>query len=511
MSAWWRTYWSDARLAWNATAWDGIDMIVVNSDELWIPDVVMNQAVRVEEEEIVQGNLDVAIYADGSMFFSRSKLSAVRCELNLSNFPFDTQECGFQMASWMSSGYIFDLKPRIVDGEAAAVDLSRFSQNQEFALKRVRTSQYEETYTCCPEPYPAIEVTFSISRATLMYVTGIIFPLILVTVVGFMSFILNPQSGERIGLGITVLLTNAAIYMIAAEMMPQLNIWTAMSRLYATALVFSLATLIVSIVTVSLQYVHKDESEGSYASLLAIFVKHDADKSGYLEESELLSACSELGMHASNFKSLMLLVEKALVDDGKVSWFEWITILEALKSGDSLSAHHNIIVGSIVNCCFVREVKLRTERIKRRTLQTLHVQKMLALKGDAKARGRSVTLSAGQDAGPDAVAVGGVAAEGEGGGERSRRFSDAYVFPTDPNYAQELGALDRVIVSKEDVEDITPQIGRRIAAAIDAVAAIVFPVVFFWTIADILPELGKTFGRDGGEWLAEPTMEHWVL
>ena len=58
-------------------------------------------------------------------------------------------------------------------------------------------------------------------RHSITYISGILMPMILSTFVGMLAFGVNPGSGERISLGITVMLTNAAIYIVAFQVLPR--------------------------------------------------------------------------------------------------------------------------------------------------------------------------------------------------------------------------------------------------------------------------------------------------
>merc|ERR1719149_132407 len=102
-------------------------------------------------------------------------------------------------------------------GEDGAVDLSGFTQPNDFILESMHAERKITYYTCCPEPYPILSFTFVIRRQPLMYTCGIILPMVLVTCMGFLAFMLNPSSGERIGLSITVMLTTVAVYLVANE------------------------------------------------------------------------------------------------------------------------------------------------------------------------------------------------------------------------------------------------------------------------------------------------------
>ena len=63
--------------------------------------------------------------------------------------------------------------------------------------------------------------TLVIERRTLYYLFNIIFPCLWLALISVMTFWLPPESGEKITLGITVLLAYSVFMLLVAESMPQ--------------------------------------------------------------------------------------------------------------------------------------------------------------------------------------------------------------------------------------------------------------------------------------------------
>ena len=96
--------------------------------------------------------------------------------------------------------------------EANPIDLSEYpsSMNSEFQLIEVKAQHVVKYYGVSTTPYPTLVFTIYLERAaSVTYFSGIILPMIMSTFVGFLAFITNPAAGERVGLGVTVLLTQA--------------------------------------------------------------------------------------------------------------------------------------------------------------------------------------------------------------------------------------------------------------------------------------------------------------
>jgi hypothetical protein len=353
-TGWWRHYWSDPRLRWNSSRFD-VPMVTFRADEIWGPDGMVYEGF--ETTAIILGDpakMDFSVYSDGSVFVSKPLVHKVRCGFDLSQFPFDTQRCKITLGSWSYNGLITDVKPRLIDGKEAPFDFEYYAEHDEFALMEVNTVSSTTYYSCCVEPYPIITFEFVLKRQSLTYVGGIVGPLIMVTVAGFMTFILNPSSGERVGLGMTVLLTNAAIYMVAIDSTPRTGSWTIVSVLYVVSSAGAVVTLLVSMLCVSL-YCAKSYSQLTESILLRTFLGADANGDGRLDNTELKGAIEGLGLSEGQERGLRKIMhEQGLHKAESISFDDWFDVVLKLKQG-GLAAHHNPLIRWALSASVRRE------------------------------------------------------------------------------------------------------------------------------------------------------------
>lgn len=61
----------------------------------------------------------------------------------------------------------------------------------------------QKSYECCPEIYIDITYTIHVQRRTLYYGFNIIIPCVLISSMSLLLFMLPPDSGEKISLGVT--------------------------------------------------------------------------------------------------------------------------------------------------------------------------------------------------------------------------------------------------------------------------------------------------------------------
>ncbi|XP_031670440.1 neuronal acetylcholine receptor subunit alpha-7 [Oncorhynchus kisutch] len=111
--------------------------------------------------------------------------------------------------------------------------------------------------TACKEPYPDVTFTVTMRRRTLYYGLNLLIPCVLISGLALLVFLLPADSGEKISLGITVLLSLTVFMLLVAEIMPATSDSVPLIGQY-----FSFAMMIVGlslVVTVLvLQFHHHD-------------------------------------------------------------------------------------------------------------------------------------------------------------------------------------------------------------------------------------------------------------
>ena len=75
-------------------------------------------------------------------------------------------------------------------------------------------------YTCCDEPY--LDITFNITmrRKTLFYTVNLIIPCMGISFLTVLVFYLPSDSGEKVSLAISILLSLTVFFLLLAEIIP---------------------------------------------------------------------------------------------------------------------------------------------------------------------------------------------------------------------------------------------------------------------------------------------------
>ena len=100
------------------------------------------------------------------------------------------------------------------------MDLSNFVSNGEWELIHVEAIRNVITYPCCIEPFPDVTFVIHIRRRTLYYMYNVIIPCVMLSTLTLTGFWMRPDSGEKVTLGLTVLLAFSVFMLLVAESMP---------------------------------------------------------------------------------------------------------------------------------------------------------------------------------------------------------------------------------------------------------------------------------------------------
>ncbi|CAH3144231.1 unnamed protein product [Pocillopora meandrina] len=216
-NVWIRQKWNNHLLRWNASHYGGIKSINVDPKMVWLPDIVLYNNANTG---ITSGNMDqfktkVILSSDGTNTWYAPTILRSRCAIDIKFFPFDDQKCDLHFGSWTYDGLRVDLL-----NASNSVDLVSYMPSGEFEMVEAPVKRTIVKYSCCPEPYPNVIFTLHIRRKVLFYFNNLIVPCFLITAFALLTFVLPPNTGERVTLVITTLLAMTVFMLMIAENTP---------------------------------------------------------------------------------------------------------------------------------------------------------------------------------------------------------------------------------------------------------------------------------------------------
>ncbi|XP_060516111.1 neuronal acetylcholine receptor subunit alpha-7 isoform X1 [Cylas formicarius] len=247
---WLNLEWNDYNLRWNESEYGGVKDLRITPNKLWKPDVLMYNSADEGFDGTFQTN--VVVKHNGSCLYIPPGIFKSTCKIDITWFPFDDQHCDMKFGSWTHDGNQLDL---ILNSEGGG-DLSDFITNGEWYLIGMPGKKNTIIYACCPEPYVDVTFTIQIRRRTLYYFFNLIVPCVLISSMALLGFTLPPDSGEKLTLGVTILLSLTVFLNLVAETLPQVSDAIPLLGTYFNCIMFMVASSVVLTVVV-LNYHHR--------------------------------------------------------------------------------------------------------------------------------------------------------------------------------------------------------------------------------------------------------------
>ncbi|XP_046344475.2 neuronal acetylcholine receptor subunit alpha-2-like [Haliotis rufescens] len=215
--------WKDPRLAWNASEYGGMGTIRLPVDKLWIPDIVPYNTAGMYGRQSRYDEI-AHVLSDGSVFWVPLWTIASKCPMDMSSFPFDTQQCPMILGSWVHSRA--EMMLSFMESPSLDKDLalsgSDFSSpsHPTWELIRAVASIKSVNYTCCEDFFETLTVKVHISRRSTFYrflavgpaaVFGLLVPLL---------FLIPSSSDGKTTYGMLIMLSLTVLILALEEAIP---------------------------------------------------------------------------------------------------------------------------------------------------------------------------------------------------------------------------------------------------------------------------------------------------
>ena len=138
-----------------------------------------------------------------------------------------------------------------------AADLSKYTISGEWELLAATLERHEVFYSCCPHPFIDVTYYIHVKRRVLFYMMNLIVPCIVLAILTVFSFYLPPESGERIGLVITILLGLTVFMMVFTDNVPRTSEVTPLIGKYSVTVLIQV-TVALLVTCAILRVYHRD-------------------------------------------------------------------------------------------------------------------------------------------------------------------------------------------------------------------------------------------------------------
>ncbi|XP_036233926.1 acetylcholine receptor subunit beta-like 1 isoform X3 [Bactrocera oleae] len=214
-NVWLRLVWYDYQLQWDEADYGGIGVLRLPPDKVWKPDIVLFNNADGNYEVRYKSN--VLIYPTGEVLWVPPAIYQSSCTIDVTYFPFDQQTCIMKFGSWTFNG---DQVSLALYNNKNFVDLSDYWKSGTWDI--IEVPAYLNVYEGDGNHPTETDITFYIiiRRKTLFYTVNLILPTVLISFLCVLVFYLPAEAGEKVTLGISILLSLVVFLLLVSKILP---------------------------------------------------------------------------------------------------------------------------------------------------------------------------------------------------------------------------------------------------------------------------------------------------
>ncbi|XP_063725892.1 acetylcholine receptor subunit beta-like 2 [Symsagittifera roscoffensis] len=238
--------WEDQFLQWDPQDYGGIQEVTLSREQVWMPDIVVYNELGDNYNYFMKENLiPVNINYNGEVKCETPLMLETICMLDISDFPYDRQDCKVKVGSWSQPVNKITILPTNRSEDGNGIDLSKYLENSEWKLlETYSVNDNNMTYPGAPMPFSELEYTLVLERRKPFYEQNMILPTVLTSSMSILVFLLPPESGEKISLAITIFLALSLNMLVISDHIPVNSLQIPVVSKYC---LFSLGTITVSL------------------------------------------------------------------------------------------------------------------------------------------------------------------------------------------------------------------------------------------------------------------------
>ncbi|XP_067670852.1 neuronal acetylcholine receptor subunit alpha-7-like [Haliotis asinina] len=243
--------WRDDILTWDPVLYGGLLSMRPAFGRVWKPSIaVQNTVDKMEPLGLDFGIL--VLYFSGTLTWYPGDTFKTTCKMDVTKFPFDVQTCFFNVFVWADTISTIDLLP-----VSNSIGLDIYNVNSEWDI--TNTSATRHTEHVLDHEIPNLTFSLELTRRPSMKILTVVMPVLLLSLLNVLVFLIPVESGEKLSFTITVLLSFAVFMSFITNMLPQsadsLSVFTLLM-----AGLFLMSSLYVLLTIWIIKVFHRDSS-----------------------------------------------------------------------------------------------------------------------------------------------------------------------------------------------------------------------------------------------------------
>ncbi|XP_064598569.1 neuronal acetylcholine receptor subunit alpha-7-like [Liolophura sinensis] len=240
--------WMDEKMKWDPSVYDGADKFFVHSgddNDIWKPDLSVSNTIDTFER-LGSSDVPIIIQHNGQVTMEAGKVVKTHCEVDMTYYPFDSQQCEIIIGAWVYTTHEVNMTTE-------GVNVDNYRPNGEWEISSIHGERHDMTFDT--EPQSVLWYTLKFRRRRPFFTMHIILPMLFLSVLNIIVFVLPPDAGEKMSLAITNLLSFAVFLTLFSDHMPHSSRHTPIISVYlATTFIISVFSVVFATLVLRLHF-----------------------------------------------------------------------------------------------------------------------------------------------------------------------------------------------------------------------------------------------------------------
>jgi len=246
---WKKMFWCDELLTWNPVEYHNLTQVELQPSEamLWVPDVILTNNVGSAQVETWQKNTMLTIEHDGTVHWSPPVKYVASCPVDMTEYPFDVQECEMVFGSWSYDVTQLDVNFLYSKPE---IELDQYNKNSEWELLETTALRNVVIYPCCPHPYADLTYRLTLKRRVTFHMRLFLIPTAILSILSMGIFWIPPNRPDRSAYGLTLFSSFFLLLILVVNSTPPTST-ARIGQFYIMVLKLVFLSIVLSIISVN--------------------------------------------------------------------------------------------------------------------------------------------------------------------------------------------------------------------------------------------------------------------
>ena len=242
--------WTDEYKIWNPSNYDGISVTSIPKSTLWIPTMLIVEAVSFSTRYAMYNDQEdeaVQIYFNGVVSYLKDTQADISCDVNVWKYPYDQHTCTLSLIASTSDNetVIFTDSPIFV------FTILNNNSNWEVSHLSYENANFMSIYS-----KPIFRMT--LTRKPQYLLLNIVLPVIILEFLNLFVFVLPIDSGERVSVSITIVLTVFVFMTSLSDKLPETHSPYSSFNIFVVGQ--SIYSSLITISAILMAWMHSEET-----------------------------------------------------------------------------------------------------------------------------------------------------------------------------------------------------------------------------------------------------------